>query len=240
MTRPDDPSSHRTRQRIVLRLAELGIPTTDAEAQRHVCAVWTKGAARRRSEMTEREAGALAARLDEMTREQLAEVLARPVPEWVEPLPHEVCPEYGAATCRARPGRCCMEAPGKVGPPPTPELPAGAIVCGPGPVSEHDAEQVRAFAAALDSGPAAVAAFALGKPEPEPGPEPVEEPTAEPVAVVEEPPAPVRRASAPGRYCLPEGTCYCGECPHWTPIPLPDYSKTPGSIAYEEAQRWRR
>lgn len=78
MSIADEQSTHRTRQLIVLRLQELGAP--DTEQQRHVCAVWTQGRARRRSELTERDAGSLYARLREMDAADLADVLARPAP----------------------------------------------------------------------------------------------------------------------------------------------------------------
>lgn len=34
-----------------------------------------------------------------------------------------------------------------------------------------------------------------------------------------------------GRYCMPApGTCYCGECPHWSPAPAYDASHINGSL----------
>jgi len=33
-----------------------------------------------------------------------------------------------------------------------------------------------------------------------------------------------------GRYCMPAGTCYCGGCAHYRPLPERDWSRveTPG------------
>jgi len=28
---------------------------------------------------------------------------------------------------------------------------------------------------------------------------------------------PIGSSPAPGRYCMPKGTCYCGECDHYVP-----------------------
>lgn len=119
-------------------------------------------------------------------------------------------------------------------PEPEPELPPGAIACGPGPLTEHDAATVRAFAAALDEGPAAVRAFALTEPTAEPPavePPPVDVEAAaedavrrfrerQAAGVLPEPPDPSARPprvvvpyTAPGRYCLTR--CYCGTCPQY-------------------------
>lgn len=41
-----------------------------------------------------------------------------------------------------------------------------------------------------------------------------------------------------GRYCPPK-VCYCGSCPWWTPAPVPDYSKVPGSSTYRGDRQQR-
>lgn len=278
MTAADAPASHKARQRLVLRLQELGAP--DAEQQRHVCAVWTGGRARRRTELTERDAGTLYARLREMNRDDLAAVLARPAPG-IEPDPE---PEpVDVVTARAIDAAACLASWDEPAPTPEPvELPAGAIACGGGPTAE-DVAAVRAFAGELAERGAAptpeeLAAVQVEEtapcvatwceddgctathpdPEPEaparppvvlePVPEDVEEAAAAAVARFRErqaagiipaapdlaslpPRIPIELGPPPGRYCL--ATCYCGGCEHWTPIPPVDYSKTPGSTAYE-------
>lgn len=296
-TRRQLTPEERARAAVVISLQKAGI--VDENEQRHVCAVWARRPIASRTELTEEEARSLARRVKRMTRAELADVLARPVPaaeamtvdqiedamdtlaeELTDPAERSMTPEELRAHKAQR----------------------VAVVCGPKPMTEGDAATVAAFAAALDDGPAAVAAFALGEPEPEPlppigafhltpdGPVPVaaaelvREAPAEPVrcvaswceddactadhpepADIEEaaeeavrrhrerqtagivltapdlstlpPRVPVPLGPPPGRYCLT--VCYCGGCKHWTPAPPPDYSKTPGSIAYEEANRWR-
>jgi len=189
----DAPASPKARQRLVLRLQELGVP--EDERQRHVCAVWTRGRARSRRELTEAEAGSLYARLREMNREQLAAVLATPAPPVLEV---DGCPvESGErSSCPYPPGRCCMTTPAPApanlpgrlrldgidpgcpqpdyrwsladeaaAPEPDLSVPAGTITCG-GPLTAHDAAELRAFGAFLEqAGPPPTAAT---KPEPDP------------------------------------------------------------------------
>jgi hypothetical protein len=171
MSAADAPATHRDRQRLVLRLAELGIPTTDTDRQRHVCAVWTKGRARKRSELTQRDARSLYARLQTMTADELAAVEAMPVPH-TSPAAEEATAALAAAAqdgieLDARTAAClaswddAADAEG-TGPlsdvpheeEPAPELPAGVITCG-GEPSAADVAAVAAFAAELaERGPA--------------------------------------------------------------------------------------
>jgi hypothetical protein len=193
MTTADAPSSHKARQRLVLRLAELGVPTADVDRQRHVVAVWTRGRAQRRSELTEAEAGSLYARLREMGPDDLAGVLAMTKPEPV------TSPAVEAATAAlAETIQAAIDLDAQT-------LPAGAIACGSDQLTEHDAAQVRAFAEFLEqAGPAPSPTPPHGgtcpcdpcNPDP---PEEDAEPDAEPAAAatVEDGPAPAD--SGPGQ-----------------------------------------
>lgn len=67
-----------TRTALVLALQRLNIYSDDE--QRHVVARWTKGRARRRTELTEDEARSLIGMLRTMTEEEVQRVLAAPLP----------------------------------------------------------------------------------------------------------------------------------------------------------------
>lgn len=163
---PEAPASQKARSSLVISLEKAGI--ADADKQRHICAVWAGRPIGSRTELTEREARSLAARVKQLSRDELAAVLARPAPE----------------------------------PEPTPELPAGAIVCGPGPLTEHDAAQVRAFAEFLDKA----------------GPPPSAEEIAAAVAVCPEDGAATCRASV-------------AECCMTSPAPVVDQVEPPACPA---------
>lgn len=131
-TAPEAPASVKARSSLVISLQKAGV--TDEDKQRHVCAVWARRPIGSRTELTEREARSLAARVKEMSREELAAVLARPAPEPVE--------LDGAARTELTDVA-------------TAELPPGAIACRPGTLTEHDAAMVREFAEFLTTaGPA--------------------------------------------------------------------------------------
>lgn len=289
-TRRQLTREERARAAAVISLQKAGI--ADENDQRHICAVWARRPIASRTELTEDEARSLARRVKTMSRDELAAVLARPIPEppeldgalraeiadgaaelppgvivcggdqtpgdieqvrafaeflstagpapsveelaavrepapclatWCEDdactaehperEPVAVCPEEGAATCRAKPGECCME------------TPAPAIEPEPVPVAvEPPPEDVEAAAVAAVEQFRARQAAGI---------------TPEPPNLLSIPPrVPLQLGPAPGRYCL--ATCYCGGCSHWQPIPPVDYSKTPGSKDYERIHgKWR-
>jgi hypothetical protein len=142
-------ASKNMRTALVLQLQALDVYSDDE--QRHVVARWTKGRARRRTELTEEECRALTKMLRTLTKAEVQQVLNAPIPPVdpateqlpadvivcgasgpldgeqraaiadlvddvrteadMRPEPAAVCPEGGAATCRAEPGECCMGTP---------------------------------------------------------------------------------------------------------------------------------
>lgn len=258
---PEAPASRNARTSVVLSLQQAGI--TDEDKQRHVCGVWARRPIGSRTELTEREARSLAARVKTMSPAELAAVLARPVPD---------PPELDGAL-RAEIADVAAE------------LPPGVIVCGGDPTPE-DAAQVRAFAEFLDTAgvPPTVEELDAVREEPEPvtwstmlateDPPAPPSPTSEAEAIeqrgepvpVEPPPADIEQAAEdavrrfrerlaagivpepPSLSSIPPrvpvelaprpdrycmATCYCGGCKHWAPPAPVDYSKTPGSKDYE-------
>lgn len=229
MTAPTDPASPKARAALVLSLQAAGC--ADAVEQRRVCAVWVGRPIASRTELTEREARSLAARLRTMTREELAAVLARPAPQPEAP-PIVGEPELDGALRSELEDTAEPDQPAHVGPPYPPLAPTEEEW-------ERHQETLRPAEPVLVEPPpddveAAVEAAAAR----------FRERVA--TGIVPEPPdlsslpprTPVILGPPPDRYCL--AVCYCGTCEHWAPVPPVDYSKTPGSIAYEESERWRR
>lgn len=199
--------------------------------------------------------GAIVCRPGTLTEHDAAQVRAfaefldqaGPPPSREELATVAVCPEDGAATCRASVAECCMTAPTQ----PVDQ------------VDDHDARHAVYLAGCADCDERAdqreVERQETTAPPPppvpcEPPPENIEEAAEEaarrfherraagivPAApnLSEIPPrVPLQLGTPPGRYCM--AVCYCGGCTHWAPLPPVDYSKTPGSIDYEAANRWK-
>lgn len=277
VTAPEAPASKNARTSVVLSLQTAGI--TDEEQQRHICAVWARRPIGSRTELTEREARSLAARVKTMSRDELAAVLGRPAPEPApelppgmiacrpgtltehdaaqvrrfaefldqagppptreelaavrepaglppigafrltpdgavpvdvadlvakKPEPFAVCPEDGAATCRAEPGECCMETPAaspeesadvvELVDQVEPEPPAPVPVPREPPPEDVEAaaeEAVRRYRERIAAGIVWTAPDLSGIPRR----------------------IPLQLGPAPGRYCL--ARCYCGTCPQY-------------------------
>lgn len=185
---PGAPAGQGTRAALVLTLRDAGVP--DDEGQRHVCRVWVRRWLTSRRDMTEGEARSLIGRLRRRDGGEAATralAMEAPTPPELDGTTRAELAAAGegtpdvmaaavAAAARLAPGD--RPAPAPASEVAAVELPAGAITCGPGPITEEDAATVRAFAAELaERGPApsvekldAVREDQADEPEPEPAP----------------------------------------------------------------------
>lgn len=219
-----------TRTALVMALQRLNVYSDDE--QRHVVARWTKGRARRRTELAEDEARALIAMLRTLTEAEVQAVLAAPLPPppAVEPSPEELADVLAPLTepqpSPAEPPAClaawCEDdaCPGE-----HPEQPAPAVA----QVDVVPPAPVRVEPVPVDLEAAKEAAVARFRERQAAGI------VLEPPALADIPPrVPVILGPAPGGYCL--AICYCGECPQYQPLP-PIGEVRDGGKRSAEAQR---
>lgn len=250
-------ASTKARAKIVLTLAELGVK--DEEEQRNVVERTTRGRTRRRSELRPDEASWLIKRLETITPAEIAAIArptgpaprveaepapaqldrdpeaclaswdapvdvtgSPPIPAPVEPAPRDTDDPPTRRFERRRPDPVAIAAADALAP----------LLAPAGQVDEQVDEQTDSVAAATQS----VILGNDGKPVTPPVEEPRRNPTW-PFPSAEGWTGPTMPNGQPNpsgtdRYCLPApGTCYCGGCPHYVPIPPADSPEYRGQVA---------